>query len=222
MKDAIKFPLVLFLITAICGGVLGYLYKLTEEPIKEAEKAKTRKSLYEIFGPEAKVGDAEKFTVTSEDGKAVEFEFYTVTVNENGAETTYYATIGQSDKCYTASVPIQVMVGVDAEMKLKRIAVVKSAETPGLGENIKVVEKSFYITDLFKGKKSEEKGPDYDNRQWLKQFNGKTEDELVLDKNGGDIQAVAGATITSNAVILAVKDALRRLEKVIESKKNVQ
>jgi electron transport complex protein RnfG len=208
----VKFPLVLLLITAICGGILGYLFKVTEGPIKEAAKAKTKKSLYEIFGNEAKVGEAIKFAAG---GETKEFEYFVVTVNEGGVDKTYYATVGESDKCYTASVPIRVMVGVDAEMKLKRIAIVRSSETPGLGENIKEVEKSFYLSDIFKGKKSEEKGPDYDNRKWLKQFNGLTPDQLSLKKNGGPIDAISGATITSNAVILAVQDALGRLEKVV-------
>ncbi len=214
MSDAIKFPLVLFLITGICGGILGYLFNVTRGPIAEAEKAKTTKSLTEIFGDKAEVGEPVDVPAAA-DGSTPAFTYYKVKTVENGTEKVWYATIGSSDKCYTSSVPIQIMVGADETLTLRRIAVVKSSETPGLGEAIKDVEKSFFLTDIFRGKKQEDKGPDYDKRKWLKQFNNLPKDGLELKKDGGAIDAVAGATITSRAVIYAVEQALERIQLAI-------
>jgi electron transport complex protein RnfG len=219
MSDAVRFPLVLLLITGICGGILGYLFNVTRGPIAAAEKAKTTKSLYEIFGDKADISEPVQVPA-AEDGSVPAFTYYKVKTVENGTEKIWYATIGSSDKCYTSSVPIQIMVGADESLALRRIAVVKSSETPGLGEAIKDVEKSFYLTDLFRGKKQEDKGPDYDNRKWLKQFNGLAKEDLGLaSKSMGKVDAIAGATITSQAVIYAVQQALARIEMAIAHEK---
>ncbi|MDZ7816180.1 MAG: RnfABCDGE type electron transport complex subunit G [Planctomycetota bacterium] len=220
MSDAIRFPLVLFLITAICGAVLAGLFQVTRGPIAEAQKAKKEKSLKEIFGDEVELGDPLTASLDLGGDKPVEVEYYKVELDG----MTYYATIGTSDKCYTSSVPIQIMVGAsfsqDGEPVIKRIAVVKSAETPGLGEEIKAEKKSFYLTDIFKDKK--ETDEDEDKRVWLSQFNDETMDQIALKRSGGKIDAVAGATITSHAVVLAVRQAVERLKLIREQEASAE
>jgi electron transport complex protein RnfG len=79
---------------------------------------------------------------------------------------------------------IELLVGIDRQGKVSGVKVLQQKETPGLGTN--VVK------------------PD-----WLKQF-------LVKPPTAGfevkkDIQAVAGATISSRAVVSGVNQALRAL-----------
>jgi electron transport complex protein RnfG len=80
--------------------------------------------------------------------------------------------------------PIEVMVGIDASGTLTGISIMTHTETPGLGA--RVVEEGF--TGQFKGLS--------------------LSDELELSANGGEIDAISGATLSSKGVLKAVKKAL--------------
>lgn len=81
---------------------------------------------------------------------------------------------------------ITIIIGVDNDNKCTGISITKSSETSGLG----AVASS-----------SSDKGVAF-----REQFVGKGSD-VALEKNGGDIQALTGATITSTAVTRAVASA---------------
>lgn len=88
---------------------------------------------------------------------------------------------------------ITLKVGLDKENKIKNIKVKEHNETPGLGS--KITQDNF-----------------------LKQFTGKTKDEIYLkkDKTDGKIDAITGATISSRAVV----DGIRKLLEKINEKNN--
>jgi len=75
---------------------------------------------------------------------------------------------------------IEALVGIDLENKITGIDIVSQQETPGLGANI-------------------------EKESFLKQFIGKTEDVLKIKKDGGNIDAVTGATISSRAITDSVR-----------------
>jgi electron transport complex protein RnfG len=77
---------------------------------------------------------------------------------------------------------IRLVYGVDASGSLTGVQVLEHTETPGLGAKITTA--------------------------WIDQFKGKTRDEVVLKKDGGAIDAIAAATISSRAVTRAVHDAM--------------
>lgn len=78
---------------------------------------------------------------------------------------------------------VEVMVGIDAEGAITGVTVTNHSETPGLGTKAMTPE-------------------------YLAQYTGAT--ELASDdiRNGGDMDAISGATLTSNAVYGAVGAAL--------------
>ena len=79
---------------------------------------------------------------------------------------------------------IGVMVGFDTRaMTLSGIGITTLKETPGLGSR---VAEHGYTT----------------------QYRGHSIETVELKKNGGDIEAVAGATISSNGTVSAVQDAI--------------
>jgi Na+-translocating ferredoxin:NAD+ oxidoreductase subunit G len=78
--------------------------------------------------------------------------------------------------------PIKMMVGLDASGRLTGVRVLSQTETPGLGNKIS--------TDGF-----------------LAQFVGKTQAELRIKKDGGSIDAISAATISSRAVTNALRSA---------------
>ena len=86
---------------------------------------------------------------------------------------------------------IELMIAVDANGRLLGVKTLKQSETPGLGARI----------------------ADWPNA-WLQVFSGKSRTEpgdsgWALKKDQGQFDQIAGATITSRAVINAVHDALR-------------
>ncbi len=88
---------------------------------------------------------------------------------------------------------IKTLVGVDREKKITGIVILSQQETPGLGDR---------ITEVKPG----------DSKPWFqKQFEGKTSDELKLKRNGGGIDAVTGATISSKAVLDSVRAGLENI-----------
>ncbi|MEN6389959.1 MAG: FMN-binding protein, partial [Syntrophomonas sp.] len=81
---------------------------------------------------------------------------------------------------------IKLLVAIGPDNKVIKYTITEAKETPGLGD--KASKPAFY-----------------------EQFTGKTAANLKVTKdatNKDDIQAISGATITSRAVTLAVKQAV--------------
>lgn len=86
---------------------------------------------------------------------------------------------------------ITIIVGVDMDYKCTGISITESSETSGLG----AVASS----------------PSDKGVAFRTQFVGQDK-ELDIVKNGGEIEALTGATITSNAVVTAVRAAITACE----------
>ncbi|MEB0045050.1 MULTISPECIES: RnfABCDGE type electron transport complex subunit G [unclassified Pseudomonas] len=86
---------------------------------------------------------------------------------------------------------LELLIAIDANGKLLGVKTLKQAETPGLGGRL----------------------ADWPNA-WLQTFSGKSrtdpaDNDWALKKDQGQFDQMAGATITSRAVINAIHDALR-------------
>lgn len=77
---------------------------------------------------------------------------------------------------------ISLLVGLDDEKTIKGVTVISHGETPGLGA--KITESSF-----------------------TEQFAGIAVEDVALRRDGGQIDAITGATISSRAVAQAVRAA---------------
>lgn len=86
--------------------------------------------------------------------------------------------------------PIVMMIGIAKDGSVQGISITESDETPGLGARAS--------EEAFKG-----------------QYIGLTEPAQV-DKDGGDIEAISGATITSRAVTNGVNAALEAVQPLLE------
>lgn len=80
---------------------------------------------------------------------------------------------------------INALVGIDLYNKVTGIDVVSQQETPGLGANI-------------------------EKDSFLKQFIGKTKEDLRIEKDGGKIDAITGATISSRAITDGVRGMIEK------------
>lgn len=85
---------------------------------------------------------------------------------------------------------IQTMVGIDTLFQISGIKVISQQETPGLGANCTTPE-------------------------FTEQFIGKNPEVLMVKKDGGEIEAISGATITSRAITDAIREKFSIIKKTI-------
>lgn len=187
MKDA----MILFGITLVSGACLGGVYELTKAPIAAAEMA-AKAEAYKVVLPEAasfEEAGADLFEAAN--AEIAGLGYGNVTVDEavagldaSGAEVGYVVTSTSKDGYGGA---ITVSVGVQADGTVSGIEFLTLAETAGLGMNA-------------------------DKPEWKGQYAGKNVDAFTVTKNGAsadnEIDAIGGATITSNAVTGAVNGAV--------------
>jgi electron transport complex protein RnfG len=95
---------------------------------------------------------------------------------------------------------ISMLVAINAKKEITGLKVLSQMETPGLGTR---------ITEIKEGER----------KPWFQvQFIGKKPTELALRKEGGKIDAITGATISSKAVTTALAKAMKGLKLPQKSK----
>ena len=171
---------ILCLVTAITGIILGGVYSITLEPIRRTRERLQNEAL------SGALPGAEAFTpmelVLSSTNQGIQVEG--VHKGSKGGDTVGHS-ISVTSKGYGG--PIQIVVGIAGDGTLRAIQILSQSETPGLGAKAS--------TPTFLG-------------QYL---NKKTESLTVVKappSASGEIQAISGATITSNAVSDGVNAAL--------------
>ena len=188
MKDA----LILCAITLVAGACLGGVYEMTKAPIAAANLA-AKAAAYRAVLPEAADFSADDLTavIDSANGEIAGLGYGNVTVDEavtaldgSGAPIGYVVTSTSNDGYGGA---ITVSVGIQADGTVNGIEFLTIGETAGLGMNAQKPE-------------------------WKAQYAGKNVDAFAVTNNGAsadnEINAISGATITSNAVTGAVNAAV--------------
>ncbi|MCU0858748.1 MAG: RnfABCDGE type electron transport complex subunit G [Pontiellaceae bacterium] len=190
-NDNVKItPLVvrLGLISCVASTLLAWVYLKTEEPIAAALKQKTNSALSEVLPAfdnqpveeAVKVGKV-TFYVARKDGAVVGFVGETVSNKGYGGEIT-------------------VLAGLQPDGTITTVLVTKQTETPGLGTVVCSRTREKTLTGILAGKKETGLPPNriLDQFAGMKAAAGQT--PWAVKKDGGDLDAVTGATITSRAV----------------------
>ncbi|QGU95805.1 RnfABCDGE type electron transport complex subunit G [Clostridium bovifaecis] len=177
-KEIFSLGLRLLIITAIAGLVLGFAHKITLEPIAKQQKMENDAAMKEVL-PIAESFNLKEITLP--DGSIVK----EVNEGKKGSDVTGYA-IKVAPKGYAGL--IDMMVGISNEGKVEGIKILTHSETPGLGANAPNPE----FSGQYKGK------PIAQPLQVVK----------TAPSGDNQIQAITGATITSNAVTKGVNDAI--------------
>lgn len=188
-SESIKNTISLMLITLVAGLLLGAVYEITKEPIaKENQRAK-EEAYKAVFA------DADSFEAitldTDEVQKELDGQGLDASINEamkaldaSGQPIGYVLTVTDHEG-YGGD--IQFAMGVQSDGTMNGISFLSISETAGLG--MKAKEDSF-----------------------RKQFEGKNAEKIVYTKNGAsadnEIDALSGATITTNAVTNGVNAGL--------------
>ena len=191
MKQMMTEAMILFLITLISGAALGLVYEVTKEPIAQQEQKAKNEAYQNVF--EA----AEDFTELTEE--AYSSDALTAFVKENGFDASIdgvaQALSGDGSVLgYVITVTdhegyggdIQFTMGVADDGTLNGISLLSISETAGLGMRAGEV--------------------------LVPQFAGKQVEKFSYTKTGAasddQIDAISGATITTNAVVNGVNAGL--------------
>jgi electron transport complex protein RnfG len=183
----INMVLTLFVVSFVASTALGFIFELTKEPIAKARLEK-KKAAIRLVTPEFSnnpIDDMYKIEIPDNDS----LECYP-SKNQNG-ELLGTAIKSYSDKAFNER--IYIMVGFHPDGTIHNTSVLSHKETPGLG-------------DKMNKKKSD----------WSNQFNGKNPEsfKLLVTKDGGDIDAITAATISSRAYTEAVDKAYKEYKKL--------
>lgn len=190
MKNMMKDTAILFAITVIAGFILGFVYNVTKAPIAAAEEKAAKEAYAEVF-PDAK--DFTEIEADMDESYRVEWEsagFDQVSVDkvlqaldESGNGLGYVLSL-TSHAGYGGD--ISFTLGISNDGTVNGISILSISETAGLGMKAEDVLKP--------------------------QYAGKKVSSFVVTKQGAtsenQIDAISGATITSNALTTAVNGGL--------------
>ncbi len=183
--------LTLFVVTAVAALALGGVYNITKEPIAIAKRLKIERAIGEVL-PEF---DSIIETKILPEGGKDSLTFYEATKQGDvvGTAVRTYTDVGFSGRFW-------IMVGFVNGDVISGTSVLEHKETPGLGDKMEK-KKSF-------NKKT--------GKSWSDQFNGKNPMDFTLKvtKDGGDVDAITAATISSRAFCDAAQRAYDELKKL--------
>ncbi|MBQ8915695.1 MAG: RnfABCDGE type electron transport complex subunit G [Alistipes sp.] len=178
---------VLFTITLIASAGVGAVNMITVEPIAAAKAAATQQALGEVL-PAFEATVIEELTIDE-----MPIKVYTA---KQGEEVVGYAVESMTKKGFSGVV--KLMVGFLPDGTVNNVNVLQQTETPGLGT--KMCDEGNPLLGSIQHQKLEEK----------KLVDGK----LAVTKDGGDVDALTAATISSRAYVDAVNRAWMAMKSV--------
>lgn len=188
MKSMLKDAIVLLLITLIAGLALGFVYELTKEPIRIQQEKAIQKACQAVYA-QAEQFDVVEYTPSpmllnslKEKGVTIGTIFE---AKDSIGNAVGYVVESTSSEGYGGK--ITLYAGITKDGMLNGISILTIAETPGLGMNAQSV--------------------------LVPQFENVPATMFTYTKSGStkdsEINAISGATITTEAIVNAVNGAVR-------------
>ena len=179
----INMVVALLVITAVSGGVLGLVYGMTKDAIAEVDQKKNEAAIQAVLPLDGEIT----------------YKADTLKYNYDGADLTFPCNLAYDANGNFQGIAIKtneggfggkidMMVGFLADGTIKGTSVLSHAETPGLGAN---------MTGKFKDQFVDKNPANF---------------KLTVSKDGGDVDAITAATITSRAFSKAVDKAYQAFE----------
>ena len=175
-------------ICVLVSGILAVVNKVTTAPIAEAEMRAKVEAIRAVAPAFDNNPFAEKLMVLPEG----ETDSLTVSPAKKGSTLVGFAIESYTQKGFSGL--IRVMVGFDAEGRLVDFSVLQHSESPGLGSRIP----EWYHEKSETGGIRDMRGLDM-----------KASAPLTVSKDGGKVDAITAATISSRAFLDAVNRAWR-------------
>jgi len=220
MKETIKLSLALAIICLGASAVLAVAQHVTKDAQDAAKIAEMEEAFKEVLpafdtgnGPLKHVVEIDPDAGGMVKKKGTGLKFYLAISN---GKVVACAGEGVTNKGFGGV--IRVLVGVNTDGTIRGSKVTQHKETPGLGTQVTDRTKKLTLADLF-GKGSNTPAAASVTAHYLDQFVGRSilqQHLFKVVKDGGDIDAVSGATISSRAVA----DAISRIAQVFADNKN--
>ncbi|MDE6943966.1 MAG: RnfABCDGE type electron transport complex subunit G [Lachnospiraceae bacterium] len=188
MKEMMKNTGIMLVITLVAGLILGFVYQITKDPIAEQTAKKKQEACQEVFQDAAsfepvEVGQPDAAMWEAEGYGQEHIDEVMSALDASGSLLGYVITVTTKEG-YGGD--IQFAVGVRLDGTVNGMSILDIAETAGLGMRAEDVLKP--------------------------QFAGKQTDKFEYTKSGAtsenQIDAISGATITTNAVTNGVNAGL--------------
>jgi len=167
-----------FVITAVAGLAMAFVYSVTIEPIAISQKAKINNAIKMVIPEFETILDTVLLPADGKDSIRIH-RLIKGTENAGNAIETY------TDKGFSGR--FSLMVGFTPDGSISNIEVLEHKETPGLGTKMALPA----FKDQFKGLK-------------ISDLPG---EQLKVKKDGGTVDAITAATISSRAFCDAVNRA---------------
>ncbi|MEM7055053.1 MAG: RnfABCDGE type electron transport complex subunit G, partial [Pseudomonadota bacterium] len=178
--------LTLGLIGLTAALLLTGVHQLTQQRIAEENQKRALASLHQLLPPERY------------DNDLINDQFTARIPGLSGAATIYRARLNNEPVALLADVvtsqgysgDIRLLIALDVSGTVLGVRPINHRETPGLGDRIEV-----------------------ERSDWIEQFEGRSlsdpaSEQWRADQRGGEFDTLSSATITSSAVIHAVRDVL--------------
>ena len=191
MNKIVKNTLILTAITVVSGLLLGVVYGITKEPIAEAQENTKQEAYRSVLSDASSFETMEDFdaadaaSILEENGYSSDEITEVAEGIDDSGETVGYVVNVMSHEAYDGD--LEVSVGIAADGTVKGIEMLSISETAD--------------SEIAR-----------DEAEFKDQFKDKNVEKFTYTKSGesGDdkIDAISGATITTNAVTNAVDSAL--------------
>ncbi|MDH5433816.1 MAG: electron transport complex subunit RsxG [Gammaproteobacteria bacterium] len=186
IKISVKNGLILGLFAMVSTGLIGFTYLMTKDKIAEEIQAAMDRQFNEIIDKSTYDNEVYKDCLLAQNdllsGQAVKIYRMRNQQKSYAIFTTIIAPDGYSGK-------IALAVGIYANGTIAGVRTVSHQETPGLGDKIEIAKSD-----------------------WIKQFDEQSllseKEQWKVKKDGGQFDAMTGATITSRSVVKAVYNSL--------------
>ncbi len=196
MKEMMKNTGILLAITLIAGLLLGLVYQITKDPIAEQEAKAKQEACREVFADAASFENVELADIDmdswSGQGYAKETVDEVMSAQDASGSLLGYVVTVTTKEGYGGD--IQFALGIRLDGTVNGISILSISETAGLGMRAEEVLKP--------------------------QFADKNVEKFEYTKNGAtsenQIDAISGATITTNAVTNGVNAGLYYFQTELE------
>ncbi|GAB4273370.1 MAG: RnfABCDGE type electron transport complex subunit G [Candidatus Rifleibacteriota bacterium] len=184
MKDMLKMGLFLFAVAAVAGVLLAITENITAPHIAANKKAKLEQARKEVLP------------------QAVSFSQNEIKAENQNETITYSAGFDKDGKIQGAVVnvypkgyagPIEMVVGLDLTGKITGVKILSQKETPGLGTKLS----DPVFMEPFK-----------------KLIASKEKPVFMVKQDGGDVDAITAATISSRAFCRGIRTGLEMFSKI--------
>ncbi|HLN56140.1 MAG TPA: RnfABCDGE type electron transport complex subunit G [Bacteroidales bacterium] len=173
----------LTLISLGAAACLGFVYEMTKKPIEISNLNKKLNAIKQVVPEFDNNPDAEMYRLPTGEGDSLD-----VYPAKKSGETVGYAVNTYSNKGFSGT--ISLMAGYKPDGSIIDITVLNQKETPGLGTKMALPE----FKDQFKGKNP-------------------ANFPLKVIKDGGQVDAITAATISSRAFCDAIQRSYNTLQK---------